>query len=611
MKDEKAIKQKVMPNNPLMTIRRLLSYYKDHKIMFTLGIILVISATIFQVAANGMLSPIVDAVTIDRSLPLLQHYLFIMMGLVVGITASQYIGNLLMARLAQTIIHTIRTELFAKIQRMPIAYHDTQGHGRIMSSFTNDVDLLNQALEQSVAQILTSIIAVVGTFTMMTILSPMLTLAMVLMMVASLFLIRFVAGRSSKFFRSRQSSMADMNSYVEEMVSAQKVVKVFGYEGNAISEYNEINDDLRESASKAAAYGVMLMPLMGNISFIQYAIIAMMGAARVITGAMTLGNITAFLQYTRTVSRPITMVSNQMNSILAAIAGAERIFEMMDGVEEEMAGEVRLNRDCSGDRGLCWMVPDADGKIENIPVKGDIRLKEVDFSYVKGKQILHDVSLFAKPGQRIALVGSTGAGKTTITNLINRFYEIENGTITFDGVDIKRINKLDLRSVMSVVLQDVHLFEGTIADNIRFGRLDATDEEVIEAAKLANADTFIRHLKDGYDTFISNDGSSLSQGERQLLSIARAAIADPVVLILDEATSSIDTRTEKLIESGMHELMEGRTTLVIAHRLSTVRRSNAIIVLENGEIVERGDHQELMEQKGRYYRLNMGTEELG
>lgn len=611
MKDEKAIKQKVMPNNPLKTIRRLLSYYKDHKIMFTLGIILVISATIFQVAANWMLSPIIDAVTIDRSLSLLQYYLFIMMGLVIGITVSQYIGNLLMARLAQTIIHTIRTELFAKIQRMPIAYHDAQGHGRIMSSFTNDVDLLNQALEQSVAQILTSLIAVIGTFTMMTSLSPMLTLVMVLMMAASLFLIRFVAGRSSKFFRSRQSSMADMNSYVEEMVSAQKVVKVFGYEEQAITEYNEINDDLRESASKAASYGVMLMPLMGNISLIQYAIIAMMGAARVITGAMSLGNITAFLQYTRTVSRPITMVSNQMNSILAAIAGAERIFEMMDGKEEEMEGDVRLNRDCIGDRGLCWMVPDADGKIENIVVKGDIRLKEVDFSYVEGKQILHDVSLFAKPGQRIALVGSTGAGKTTITNLINRFYEIDRGTITFDGIDIKRINKFDLRSVMSIVLQDVHLFEGTIADNIRFGRLDATDEEVIEAAKLANADTFIRHLKDGYDTIISNDGGSLSQGERQLLSIARAAIADPVVLILDEATSSIDTRTEKLIESGMHELMKGRTTLVIAHRLSTVRRSNAIIVLENGEIVERGDHQDLMEQKGRYYRLNMGTEELG
>lgn len=609
-KENSAIKQKMMPQNPIKTIRRLLGYYKNHQVMFTLGIFLVIIATIFQVAANGMLSPIIDAVTIDRSLSLLKQYLLIMMALVVGITVSQYIGSLIMARLAQTIIHTIRTDLFAKIQRMPIAYHDTNGHGRIMSSFTNDVDLLNQALEQSVAQILTSLIAVIGTFIMMTFLSPVLTIAMVFMMVASLFLIRFVAGRSAKFFRSRQVSMADMNSYVEEMVSAQKVIKVFGYEDKAINEYKEINDDLRESSSKAASYGVMLMPLMGNISFIQYAVIAMMGAARVIGGAMTLGNITAFLQYTRTVSRPITMVSNQMNSILAAIAGAERIFEMMDGKEEQVDGDVRLNRDCIGERGLCWMVPREDGTLEAVPLQGHIRFVDVDFSYVEGKRILKDVSLFAKPGQRIALVGSTGAGKTTITNLINRFYEIEKGTITFDGVDIQRINKLDLRSVMSVVLQDVHLFEGTIADNIRFGRLDATDKEVIEAAKLANADTFIRHLKDGYDTVLDNDGASLSQGERQLLSIARAAIADPVVLILDEATSSIDTRTEKLIESGMDGLMKGRTTLVIAHRLSTVRRSNAIIVLENGEIVERGDHDELMEEKGRYYRLNMGTEEL-
>lgn len=604
------MKQKVMPHDPVKTIRRLLGYYKDHKLTFGLGILLVISATIFQVAANGMLSPIIDAVTIDRSLPLLTRYLYIMLALVIGITVSQYIGNLLMARLAQRIIHTIRTQLFAKIQRMPIAYHDAQGHGTIMSSFTNDVDLLNQALEQSVAQILTSLIAVIGTFSVMTVLSPMMTLVMVVMMAASLFLIRFVAGRSSRFFRARQGAMADMNSYVEEMVSAQKVVKVFGYEDRAISEYDRINDDLRESASKAAAYGVMLMPLMGNISFIQYAVIAILGAGRVISGTMTLGNITAFLQYTRTVSRPITMVSNQMNSILAAIAGAERIFAMMDGEEEDVEGEVRLNRDCIGDRGLCWMVPGADGTMENVPVQGHLRLTDVDFSYVEGKQILSDVSLYAKPGQKIALVGSTGAGKTTITNLINRFYEIEDGTITIDGIDIRRINKLDLRSVMSMVLQDVHLFEGTIADNIRFGRLDATDEEVIEAAKLANADTFIRHLKDGYDTVIGNDGTSLSQGERQLLSIARAAIADPVVLILDEATSSVDTRTEQLIERGMDELMKGRTTFVIAHRLSTVRRSNAIIVLENGQIVERGDHEELMQHKGRYYRLNMGTEEL-
>lgn len=605
------MKQKMMPANPRKTIRRLLSYYGDHKLLFAAGIILVILGTVFQVAANGILSPIIDAVTIDRSLPLLTRYLLIMIALVLGIAVSQYLGSLFMARLSQKIIHTIRRQLFAKIQRMPVAYHDSQGHGRIMSSFTNDVDLLSQALEQSLVQVITSLITVVGTFLMMVFLSPMLTLVMVIMMALSLYLIKIVAGRSSRYFRDRQSVMADMNSYVEEMVSAQKVVKVFGYEGRAMTQYNDINDHLRESASRAAAYGVMLMPLMGNISFIQYAVIAILGAGRVMAGTMTLGNISAFLQYTRTVSRPITMVSNQMNSILAAIAGAERIFEMLDGREEDVAGEVRLQNDCGGGRGLCWTVPGTDGSLEYVPVEGHLRLNNVDFQYVEDKPILKDVSLYAKPGQKIALVGSTGAGKTTITNLINRFYEIQDGVITFDGIDIRRINKIDLRSVMSMVLQDVHLFEGTIKENIRFGRLDATDEDVIQAARLANADGFIRQLKNGYDTVIGNDGTSLSQGERQLLSIARAAIADPVVLILDEATSSVDTRTEQLIERGMDQLMKGRTTFVIAHRLSTVRHANAIIVLENGEIVERGDHVELMRQKGRYYRLNQGTEELG
>ncbi|WP_312701417.1 ABC transporter ATP-binding protein, partial [Sedimentibacter sp.] len=390
----------------------------------------------------------------------------------------------------------------------------------------------------------------------------------------------------------------------------QKVVKVFNHEDNVIDNFDKRNEELRAAGTRASAYGVMMMPIMGNLSYVLYALVSMLGAYMVMLNRFSIGNIASFLQYTRTISRPITMVSNQLNTLFAALAGAERIFNVLDELPETDEGDVRLQYECEGRNDFCWIVPTEDGKSESVPLRGDITFRNVDFGYAPDKKVLKDVSLYAKPGQKIAFVGSTGAGKTTITNLINRFYEIDDGMILYDGIDIRRINKHALRSTMSIVLQDVHLFEGTVADNIRYGRLDATDEEVKAAAKLANAHYFIKNLPDGYNTVLTADGQNLSQGERQLLSIARAAVADPIILILDEATSSVDTRTEKLISEGMDKLMDGRTTFVIAHRLSTVRDSNAIMVLEHGEIIERGDHDDLMKQKGRYYQLNMGAVEL-
>lgn len=606
MKGPKQLK----PTDPKKTLLRLFGYFKFNKALFFSGIFFIMLSSVVEIGINGMLSPVIDTLVGDFNKDRFITYLVIMIVMVIVVAISQYVGNVFMARLAQKTVHKIREDMFAHMEKLPVSYFDKHSHGELMSTFTNDVDMLNQSLEQSVSQVLFSILTVVGTFIMMFILSPLMTLAVFVMLTLMLLVVKNIGQKSSKNFRSQQAALAGMNGYIEEMMSGQKVVKVFNYEERAIENFNERNEELRKSSSRASTYGVMLMPIMGNLSFVKYAVISMFGAYLVMINKFSIGNLASFLQYTRTISRPITQVSNQLNTLFAALAGAERIFKVLDEKIEEDNGDVRLIEECKGKKNLCWSVPQENGETFLVPLKGDITFKDVDFGYVSEKQVLKNINLYAKPGQKIAFVGSTGAGKTTITNLINRFYEINDGTILYDGIDIRRINKFDLRSTMSIVLQDVHLFEGTVADNIRYGRLDATDEEVIAAAKLANAHYFIKHLSNGYDTMLTADGGNLSQGERQLLSIARAAVADPTILILDEATSSVDTRTEKLISEGMDKLMKNRTTFVIAHRLSTVRDSNAIMVLENGEIIERGDHDELMKQKGRYYALNAGTMEL-
>ncbi|NLN15449.1 MAG: ABC transporter ATP-binding protein [Tissierellia bacterium] len=595
------------PNDPKRTLMRLFSYFKYNKVLFFGGIFSIILSAIARIGSNSMLSPIIDTLVVDHDRALFIRYIMIMVGLVVTISISQYIGDLSMARLAQKTIHKIREDMFSHMEKLPIPFFDRHAHGELMSTFTNDVDILNQSLEQSLSQIVISVITVIGTFIMMVYISPLLTSIVVFMLVVMLVSVRIIGKRSTRFFRNQQAQLAEMNGYIEEMMTGQKVVKVFNYEDRAIEEFEKRNEELRKASTNAATFGVMIMPIMGNLSFILYGLVAMVGAYFAIQGRVSVGNIAAFLQFTRSISRPITTVSNQLNTLFAALAGAERIFNILDEEVELDEGDVEL---VEREGKSYWKVPKEDGTYDYVAVQGHIVFDNVDFGYVKGKKTLKNINLYAKPGQKIAFVGSTGAGKTTITNLINRFYEIDEGTIYYDGIDIRRIKKHDLRSTMSIVLQDVHLFEGTVGDNIRYGRLDATDEEIIEAAKLANAHYFIKNLPQGYDTMLSVDGGNLSQGERQLLSIARAAVANPTILILDEATSSIDTRTEKLIAEGMDKLMEGRTTFVIAHRLSTVRDSDAIIVLEKGEIIERGDHEDLMNQKGRYYALNTGAIEL-
>ena len=541
---------------------------------------------------------------------------------VIGILAA-WLNARIMVNVTQGTLRNLRTQLFTHMESLPIKYFDQHPHGDIMSVYTNDVDTLRQMLSQSIPQLVSSAITIVSVFFSMCMLSWQLTVVTMLMVALMMFFSKKITQQSGKYFIQQQRDLGKLNGYIEEMMEGQKVVKVFTHEQKALDGFRQLNDQLKDSANKANSFANIMMPVNAQLGNISYAVCALAGAAMAVSGmgGTTLGTVVAFLSLNKGFNMPISQVSMQANSIIMALAGAERIFKMMDEESETDEGYVTLVN-AKYDRNdqlvetdertgiWAWKHPHHDGTTTYHKLEGSITFTDVDFGYVPEKTVLHDINLYGRPGQKIAFVGSTGAGKTTITNLINRFYDIQDGKIRYDGINIHKIKKADLRRSLGIVLQDTHLFTGTVADNIRFGKLDATDEEIIAAAKIANAHSFIERLPQGYNTMVSGDGASLSQGQRQLLAIARAAVADPPVLILDEATSSIDTRTEALIEKGMDRLMEGRTVFVIAHRLSTVRNSNAIIVLEHGGIVERGSHDELLAQKGEYYQLYNGMFEL-
>ena len=621
--------------SPMKTLGRLLKYtFLRNKAATVFVVIFVLLSSVATVTAASRVSVIVTAL-IDGTTSgnwdtqLIYTNIIIMACIYFVGAASSYSYNLIMMYIAQGTLRKMRDDMFATMQTLPLQYFDTHTHGDLMSLYTNDVDTMRQLLTQTIPQLISSVLTLLAVLGFMIYYSVTLLLVVLVVLVGIIIVTKIIGGRSAKYYLANQRALGALNGYVEEMTEGQKVIKVFCHEPNARAGFKEVNDALNEAGSKANAYAFLMGPVNNNLGYLQYVLVAIVGVVIMatvgqpgllsiycansdVTNSMALmaGMLVSYLMYSRQFNMPVQQVSQQFSAIVMALAGAERIFEMIDTAPEDKGGDIVLTHGEVEDGGWAWKKPDGDGTFEYIPLKGDIRFNDVVFGYTPEKVILKNISLYAKPGQKIAFVGSTGAGKTTITNLINRFYDIQSGTITYDGINVKDIKKSDLRRSLGIVLQDTHLFTGTVMDNIRYGRLDASDEECIKAAKLANADSFITHLPEGYNTMIKGDGSNLSQGQRQLLAIARAMVSDCPVLILDEATSSIDTRTEKLIEQGMDKLMEGRTVFVIAHRLSTVRNSHAIMVLDHGRIIERGTHDQLIAQKGVYYQLYTGAFEL-
>ena len=633
MSDQKKpdMNQKGKPKFNKKTAKRLLKYVTEtYKIQFVIVFVCILLSAIATTAVSLSLRYLLD----DFILPLIGqkepnfaglYQALAVLGCIflVGVVAT-FIYTRMMVFIGQGVLKRVRDDMFEHMQTLPIRYFDQNTNGSVMSLYTNDTDTLRQMISQAIPQALMSLFTIIVTFISMLILSPLLTVLAVLIIFLMLFVTGKIGARSGKYFVRQQMSLADVTGFVEERMNGQRVVKVFNHEKKSEEEFDKLNEALFESAAQANKYGNMMGPVIGNIGNLQFVLTAVLGGILSVTGVggITLGVMASYLQFTKSFTQPFMQVAQQFNSIVMALAGAERIFNLIDEKPEDDEGYVTLvnaKKDADGNITECrertgmwaWKHPhSADGSVSYTELKGDVRFEDVTFGYNEDKTILHDISLYAKPGQKLAFVGSTGAGKTTITNLINRFYDIQDGKIRYDGINITKIKKDDLRHSLGIVLQDTHLFTGTIRDNIRYGKLDATDEEIYAAAKLAHADQFIQMLPKGYDTMLSGDGEELSQGQRQLLSIARAAVADPPVLILDEATSSIDTRTESIVQKGMDNLMKGRTVFVIAHRLSTIRNSDAIIVLDHGKIIERGDHKDLIRQKGTYYQLYTGKLEL-
>lgn len=614
------------PENALASLRRIFSYMSVYKWRLVLVSLCVLISSGAAVASNYFLKPLINEYilplvgqnTVDFSN--LARLIGLMAAFYAAGVAASYLLNRLMVEISVGVLSSIRNEMFEHMQKLPISYFDKHTHGELMSRYTNDTDSLRQLLREGLIQLVSATVGLISTVVVMFFLSPILTALAAAVVSIMALTVKFLGKKSGTFFRSQQKVIGDTNGYIEEMITGQKVVKVFSYEEKSKERFNVLNSELFKSAQGASTYASMLMPILVNLSYTHYALTAMAGGLLTVLGMLDLGTLASFLQYTRSLSQPISQLSQQFHFVMHALAGAEHIFKLLDQPPEEDNGTVTLVQaqkdktgnlvEAYGHTGIwAWKHSNGDNSAYT-ELCGDVRFKGVTFGYEPEKSVLHDLSLYAKPGQKIAFVGSTGAGKTTITNLINRFYEVDVGSILYDGINIKDICKQDLRSSLAMVLQDTHLFSGSVMDNIRYGKLEASDEEVVYAAKLANAHSFIRHLPEGYHTMLTGDGANLSQGQRQLLSIARAALADPPVLILDEATSSIDTRTEALIERGMDKLMQGRTVFVIAHRLSTVRNSNAIMVLEDGRILERGDHEDLISQRGLYYKLYTGAFEL-